>query len=348
MRSGRGRRWTDCTVWPHSCPPPHERGVEDSEGHGNGGLGTGGSSRRDRPTPLQGATDVLGVRNTTRGHRGPWDAALMMAASHGCPPSVLLLLPLEGGLFNNRKETALLLALQEGRVECARLLADEAAVHEEDGRMHGDPRACSGVARLTPIKDVSSSCRCPGGGGRAEGTGEAGDAQPAPRPGPPVPNRAVVRAVGSPGARRDGLVGTTSASPEYWTTPSVRTRWLTGASSASHARRTRSSFPAGTSSSVRYVRTGSSTAVRTAGGRPTRPLSSSILSGRMRSHTTPSLSIQMSWRSVVSPNPGTIGLSLGGQGMIPSLPHMGVPGEGLWFDREDPGLFGLLFKSLRA
>ncbi|TNJ28498.1 hypothetical protein GMRT_22142 [Giardia muris] len=130
------------------------------------------------------------------------------------------------------------------------------------------------------FKDVSSSCRCPGGGGHAESTGEAGDAHPAPRPGPPVPDRAV----GGPGARRDGLVGTTSASPEHWTTPSVRTRWLTGASSASHARRTRSSFPAGTSSSVR---TGSSTAVRTAGGRPTRSLSSSILSGRMRSHTTP-------------------------------------------------------------
>ncbi|TNJ27653.1 hypothetical protein GMRT_23247 [Giardia muris] len=204
-----------------------------------------------------------------------------------------------------------------------------------------------GLVREWPdslFKDVSSSCRCPGGGGHAEGTGEAGDAQPAPRPGPPVPNRAV----GGPGAQRDGLVGTTSASPEHWTTPSVRMRWLTGASSASHARRTRSSFPAGTSSSVRYVRTGSSTAVRTAGGRPTRPLSSSILSGRMRSHMTPSPSIQMSWRPVMSPNPGTIGLGHGGQGMISSLPHMGVPGEGLWSNREDPGLFGLLFKSLQA
>ncbi|TNJ30757.1 RING finger domain-containing protein [Giardia muris] len=69
--------------------------------------GTGGSSRRDRPTPLQGATDVLGVRHNWgrrgsqehyTGHRGSWDAALMMAAYHGCPPSVLLLLPLEGAV----------------------------------------------------------------------------------------------------------------------------------------------------------------------------------------------------------------------------------------------------------
>ncbi|TNJ29082.1 Zinc finger, C3HC4 type (RING finger) domain-containing protein [Giardia muris] len=76
----------------------------------------------------------------------------------------------------------------------ARLLADEAAVHEGDGRMHIE--GIRGLVREWPdslFKDVSSSCRYPGGGGHAEGTGEAGDAQPAPRPGPPIPDRAVGR-----------------------------------------------------------------------------------------------------------------------------------------------------------
>ncbi|TNJ29420.1 Ankyrin repeat protein 1 [Giardia muris] len=146
-------------------------------------------------------------------------SALMVAAFLGDISSATLLAPLEGGLFNNRKETALLLALQEGRVECARLLADEAAVHEGDGRMH-----IEGIRRLVReqpdslFKDVSSSCRYPGGGGHAEGTGEAGDAQPAPRPGPPVPDRAVVRAVGGPGARRAGLVGTPLRARSTWGT----------------------------------------------------------------------------------------------------------------------------------
>ncbi|TNJ29239.1 Zinc finger, C3HC4 type (RING finger) domain-containing protein [Giardia muris] len=117
MRSGRGRRWPDCTVWPHrllpplrgergrsglppgplpcsqhatttprsSSPPPHERGVEDSGGHGNGGLGTGGSSRGDRPIPLQGATDVLGVRHNW-GRRGSQEHYTWASRLMGCSP----------------------------------------------------------------------------------------------------------------------------------------------------------------------------------------------------------------------------------------------------------------------
>ncbi|TNJ26165.1 Ankyrin repeat protein 1 [Giardia muris] len=111
--------------------------------------GTDPSPSREPPTSLESVTtgDVGGVRNTTRGHRDSWDAALMMAASHGRPPSVRLLLPLEGGLFNNRKETALLLALQEGRVECKTPGGRGGSPRRGRKNAHrGDPKACSGVA----------------------------------------------------------------------------------------------------------------------------------------------------------------------------------------------------------
>ncbi|TNJ30635.1 Ankyrin repeat protein 2 [Giardia muris] len=97
----------------------YEEGLEDSEGHTahwhayNGSWGRDYSQVRQLlekegseriPPPKEPllllmsavAGDVGGVRNTTPGHRGSWDAALMMAASHGRPPSVPLLLPLEG------------------------------------------------------------------------------------------------------------------------------------------------------------------------------------------------------------------------------------------------------------
>ncbi|TNJ30050.1 Ankyrin repeat protein 1 [Giardia muris] len=201
MRSGKGRRWTDRMVWPHrllpplrggrgrsglppgpppcsqhatttprsSSPPPHERGLEDSEGHGNGGLGTGGCSRvrqllkyegsERAPPPPKGPAflqafatvgDVEGVKKyvSHAGYRGPnGTTALMCAASNGCIDSIRLLLSEEGMKTTKNSEitlhnkkvafppgaTALMIAVAKGHSRCIPLLEKEVRMQDNRG-----------------------------------------------------------------------------------------------------------------------------------------------------------------------------------------------------------------------
>ncbi|TNJ28273.1 Ankyrin repeat protein 1 [Giardia muris] len=148
----------------------YEEGLEDSEGHTahwhayNGSWGRDYSQvrqlleneRSERiPPPKEPllllmsavARGVLGVRNTTPGHRGSWDAALMMAAYHGRPPSVLLLLPLEGAVQQPEGDGPS--ACTPGGPGRMRKTPGGRGGSPRRGRKNahrGDPRACSGVA----------------------------------------------------------------------------------------------------------------------------------------------------------------------------------------------------------
>ncbi|TNJ26107.1 hypothetical protein GMRT_25322 [Giardia muris] len=297
MRSGRGRRWPDCTVWPHRLLPPlrGERGRSglppgplpcsqhatttprsssppptSEEWRTPGGTGMvvwGQEAPQEGQThPLQGATDVLGVRHNW-GRRGSQEHYTWASRLMGCspddgrlsrtPPSVRLLLPLEGGCSTTgRRRPCCLHSRRAG--SSARLLADEAAVHE--GTEECTSRGSEGLFG-SGLTHSSRTYRAV-----ADALEEAVMRKVRERLEMLNPHH-VLALLSQSSSRRPGSSERwsgrhSSASPEHWTTPSVRTKWLTGASSASHARRTRSSFPAGTSSSVR---TGSSTAVRTAG-----------------------------------------------------------------------------------
>ncbi|TNJ26132.1 hypothetical protein GMRT_25162 [Giardia muris] len=198
----------------------------------NGGLGTGGSSRGDRPIPsrepptsLESVTtgDVGGVRNTTRGHRDSWDAALMMAASHGRPPSVACSFHSRGAVQQPEGDALLLHSRRAG--SSARLLRTRRQSTKGRKNAHrGDPKACSGVGlthssrTYRAVADALEERSC--------GSRRAGDAQPAPRPCLLSPIEQ------SEAGSSERWLSALFCEPGALDDAFLRTKWLTGASSA--------------------------------------------------------------------------------------------------------------------